>query len=141
MDGRARFAPIRLWARSLPFQVVVTTLAAAILILVATGWFLMDQSSRGIMAGKTQASVAEASAVVATMQRDLSTTDQRNTSVSERITRLARDAANRGQVGNQYFVVVETPISQIGTAGLATDSIPDSIRGAVGIWQSGWSDW
>lgn len=139
MDGRARFAPIRLWARSLPFQVVVTTLAAAILILVATGWFLMDQSSRGIMAGKTQASVAEASAVVATMQRDLSTTDLRNTSVSERITRLARDAANRGQVGNQYFVVVETPISQIGTAGLATDSIPDSIRGAIGNGDGLWS--
>ena len=133
-------APFRLWSRSLPFQVVVTTLAASILILVATGWFLIDQSTRGIMAGKTQASVAEASAVVATMQRDLSTTDLRTTSVTERITRLVRDAANRGQVGNQYFVVVETPISQIGTTGLAADSIPDAIRDAVdggdGLWST-----
>jgi two-component system sensor histidine kinase MtrB len=91
------------------------------------------------MAGKTQTSVAEASAVVASMQRDLSTTDLRTTSVSERINRLARDAANRGQVGNQYFVVVETPISQIGTAGLASDSIPDRIRGSVvedGLWST-----
>lgn len=139
MRGLARFAPFRLWARSLPFRVVLSTLAAAMVILVATGWFLMDQSSRGIMNGKTQTSVAEVSAVVASMQRDLSTTDLRTTSVSERINRLARDAANRGQVGNQYFVVVETPISQIGTAGLAADSIPDRIRQAVGeggLWST-----
>ena len=139
MGSWSSFAPFRLWSRSLPFRVVVTTLAAAILILVATGWFLMDQSTRGIMAGKTQASVAEASAVVATMQRDLSTTDLRTTSISERITRLARDAANRGQVGNQYLVVVETPISQIGTAGLAEDSIPDAIRQMVGTADGLWS--
>ncbi len=134
-----RFAPIRLWSRSLPFQVVVTTLAAAILILAATGWFLMDQSSRGILAGKTQASVAEASAVVSAMQRDLSSIDLRTTSVSERITRLAREAANRGQVGNQYFVVVETPISQIGTAGLAAESIPQAIRDSAASGDGLWS--
>ena len=67
------------------------------------------------------------------MQRDLSTTDLRTTSISERITRLARDAANRGQVGNQYLVVVETPISQIGTAGLAP-------RTAFPTRSGGWSN-
>lgn len=140
MRGLARIDPFRLWQRSLPFRVVVTTLSAAIVILVSTGWFLMDQSSRGIIAGKTQASVAEASAVVASMQSTLSSTDLRTTSVSEQISRLARDAASRGQVGNQYFVVVETPISQIGTAGLASTSIPDNIRAAVangdGLWST-----
>ena len=139
MKGWARFAPFRLWSRSLPFRVVASTLAAAFVILVTTGWFLMDQSSRGILAGKTQASVAEASAVVLGMQRELSTTDLRTTSVSERINRLAREAANRGQGGNQYFVVVETPISQIGTAGLAATSIPDSIRTAIGSGDGLWS--
>ena len=139
MKGWSRFAPFRLWSRSLPFRVVVSTLAAAFVILVTTGWFLMDQSSRGILEGKTQASVAEASAVVLGMQRELSTTDLRTTSVSERINRLAREAANRGQGGNQYFVVVETPISQIGTAGLAATSIPDSIRTEVGGGDGLWS--
>lgn len=139
MRGLARIDPFRLWRRSLPFRVVVTTLSAAIVILVATGWFLMDQSSRGIIAGKTQASVAEASAVVSGMQATLSSTDLRTTSVSEQISRLARDAASRGQVGNQYFVVVETPISQIGTAGLASASIPDNIRAAVGRGDGLWS--
>lgn len=133
-------APRRLWSRSLPFRVVLLTMAAAILILAATGVFLMQQSSSGIMEGKTQASVAEASAVVQSMQRDLNTTDLRTTSVNERITRLAREAANRGQVGNQYFVVVETPVSEIGTAGLAPSSIPDNIRAAVtgsdGLWST-----
>ncbi|MBK9697820.1 MAG: HAMP domain-containing histidine kinase [Propionibacteriaceae bacterium] len=133
-------APRRLWSRSLPFRVVLLTMAAAILILAATGVFLMQQSSSGIMEGKTQASAAEASAVVQSMQRDLNTTDLRTTSVNERITRLAREAANRGQVGNQYFVVVETPVSEIGTAGLAPSSIPDNIRAAVtgsdGLWST-----
>ena len=139
MKGLTRVDPFRLWQRSLPFRVVLTTLSAAIVILVATGWFLMDQSSRGIIAGKTQASVAEASAVVANMQATLSATDLRTTSVSEQISRLAREAASRGQVGNQYFVVVETPISQIGTAGLAAESIPDSIRALVGKDDGLWS--
>ena len=139
MKGLTRVDPFRLWQRSLPFRVVLTTLSAAIVILVATGWFLMDQSSRGIIAGKTQASVAEASAVVANMQATLSATDLRTTSVSEQISRLAREAASRGQVGNQYFVVVETPISQIGTAGLAAESIPDNIRALVGKDDGLWS--
>lgn len=139
MDGLARYSPLRLWARSLPFRVVVSTLTAAIVILLATGWFLMDQSSRGIMAGKTQASVAEASAVVEGMRRDLATTDLRTTSVSERINRLAREAANRGLAGNQYFVLVETPISQIGTDGVSADSIPASVREVMGTDGALWS--
>ncbi len=126
-----RLSLIQLWARSLPFRVVVTTMIAAVIILVVTGWFLLGQSSRGIMEGKTQASVAEASAVVASMQRDLSTTDLRTTSLGERITRLGREAADRGQTGNQYYLVLETPIAEIGTAGLAAISIPDNIRQAV----------
>ncbi len=104
----ARLNPWKLWARSLPFRVVLTTMSASVVILVATGWFLIDQSSRGIIAGKTQASVAEAAAVVDVMQRDLSTTDLRTTTLGERITRLGRDATNRGQAGSQYLVVIET---------------------------------
>lgn len=135
----ARLNPMRLWARSLPFRVVLTTMSASVIILVATGWFLLDQSSRGIIVGKTQTSVAEASAVVTNMQRDLSTTDLRTTSLGERITRLGRDATNRGQAGNQYFVVIETPISQIGSAGLASASIPESIRASVASGDGLWS--
>lgn len=135
----ARFGPLRLWSRSLPFRVVVLTIAASVIILTATGFFLLEQSSRGIIEGKTQASVAEASAVVQVMQSDLNTIDLRTTSVNERITRLARDAASRGQVGNQYFVLVETPVSEVGTVGLDSASIPESIRQAVATGDGLWS--
>ena len=136
----ARLNPLQLWSRSLPYRVVTSTMLAAVLILMATGWFLTAQSVQGIMAGKTQASVAEASSVVTSMQRDLSATDPRTTSLGERITQLTREAANRGKVGNQYFVVVETSIAQIGTEGVASSSIPDSIRAAAadgdGLWST-----
>ncbi|HAM45806.1 MAG TPA: two-component sensor histidine kinase, partial [Propionibacteriaceae bacterium] len=131
--------PIQLWGRSLPFRVVLSTLAASVVILLLTGWFLMEQSTRGIIEGKTQASIAEASAVMTSMQRDLSTTDLRTTSLGERITRLGRDATNRGQTGNQYYVAIETPISQIGSAGVSAASIPANIRNAVNSAGSLWS--
>ncbi len=139
MTPPSRFPPFRVWDRSLPFRVVVSTLAAAVGILVATGWFLMEQSSRGIVEGKTQASVGEASVVVQAMQQALSSTDVRTTSVNERLTRLAREAAARGSVGNQYFVIVETPVSTIGTAGLLASSIPANIRDALSAGRGLWS--
>ncbi|MCW3157425.1 MtrAB system histidine kinase MtrB [Micropruina sonneratiae] len=119
------------WSRSLPFRVVVTTLVAALTILAATGWFLMDQSSRGILDGRKQASLAEASVVLDGMQRELRTINQRTASINERLTQLARDAAYRGSVGNQYYVVVAGPVSDIGSAGLDYSSVPESLRLAV----------
>jgi two-component system, OmpR family, sensor histidine kinase MtrB len=119
------------WSRSLPFRVVVTALVAALTVLAATGWFLMDQSSRGILDGKRQASLAEASVVLDGMQRDLRTLNLRTASINERLTQLARDAAYRGSVGNQYYVVVAGPVSDIGSAGLEYASVPESLRRAV----------
>ncbi|MEZ5090823.1 MAG: MtrAB system histidine kinase MtrB [Micropruina sp.] len=119
------------WSRSLPFRVVVTALAAAMTVLAATGWFLIDQSSRGILDGKLQASLAEASVVLDGMQRELRTLNPRTTSINERLTQLARDAAYRGSVGNQYYVMVAGPVSGIGSAGLDYGSVPDSLRDAV----------
>jgi len=119
------------WSRSLPFRVVVTSLVAALSILAVTGWFLMDQSSRGILDGKQQASLAEASVVLDGMQRDLRNLNLRTASINERLTQLARDAAYRGSVGNQYYVVVAGPVSDIGSAGLDYSSVPESLRRAV----------
>ena len=115
------------------------TIGASIAILAATGWFLLDQSGRGVIEGKTQASVAEASAVIQAMQGDLNATDLQTTSVNQRLERLAREAVNRGQFGNQYFVMVETPVSQIASPGLDPASIPASIRAMVGTGDGLWS--
>ncbi|WP_298133088.1 MtrAB system histidine kinase MtrB [Micropruina sp.] len=119
------------WSRSLPFRVVVTALVAALTVLAATGWFLMDQSSRGILDGKRQASLAEASVVLDGMQRSLRTLNPRTSSINEQLTELARDAAYRGSVGNQYYVVVAGPVSDIGSAGVEYGSVPESLRRAV----------
>jgi two-component system sensor histidine kinase MtrB len=133
MTATGEQAPARRtpWSRSLPFRMVVTTLVAALTILAATGWFLMDQSSRGIIDGKKQSSLAEASVVLDGMQRDLRTLDLRQASINEGLTQLARDAAYRGSVGNQYYVVVAGPVSDIGSAGLDYASVPESLRRAV----------
>jgi len=138
MIRRVLLAPKRLWDRSLPVRMVVTTLLASVVIFTTTGWFLLGQSTRGIMEGKTQASVAEATAVVTSMRTALTTTDPGTMSVNEQVSRLARDAAGRGQAGNQYYVLAETPVALIGTGGLAQTSIPDTIRSAMsgedGLW-------
>ncbi len=135
---RLLLAPKRWWDQSLPFRMVVTTLLASIVIFTTTAWFLLDQSSRGIMTGKTQSSIAEVTAVVASMRVELATTDPRTTSMNEQVGRLAREADARGQTGNQYYVLVETPVALIGTAGLSEASIPDSIRATMtdedGLW-------
>ena len=138
MIRRVLTAPKRLWDRSLPFRMVMTTLVASVVILTTTGWFLLDQSSRGVMAGKTQSSIAEATSVVTSMRAELSAIDLRTTSINEQVRRLAQEAAVRGQVGNQYYVWVETPVARIATPGLASASIPGSIRAAMtdadGLW-------
>jgi len=120
-----------LWSRSLPFRVVITSVVASLTVLAATGWFLMDQSSRGVLDGKKQSSLAEASVVLDGMQRDLRTLNLRTSSINEGLTQLARDAAYRGSVGNQYYVVVAGPVSDIGSAGLNYSSVPESLRRAV----------
>ncbi|MDR1767218.1 MAG: HAMP domain-containing histidine kinase [Propionibacteriaceae bacterium] len=126
------FAPVRLWERSLPFRVVLTTLLASGVILSLAGWFLLAQSGRGIIDAKTQSSLAEATAVMSTMRAQLAANDPRNTTPNELVRRLALEAAGRGQVGSQYYVLVETPIASIGSAGMAASSVSDDIRQAIG---------
>lgn len=133
-------SPLRWWSQSLPFRVVVSTVVATITILLAAGWFMLNQSARGIMVGKEQSGLAEASVVLDTLQRELRSTNLRTASISERLTQLAREAAYRGSVGNQYYVVVDGPVSDIGSAGLSYASVPTGIRTAVrngeGLWSS-----
>jgi two-component system sensor histidine kinase MtrB len=134
------FGPVRWWSLSMPFRVVVTTLAASVVILTTTGLFLLDQSSRGILARKTQTSLAQATAVVTTLRSQIASRDLRSTSPNEQVAQLARESAVRGQVGNQYHLLLETPVAQIGSVDLSPQSIPDTLREAVmnsdGLWST-----
>ena len=140
MIRRLLLAPKRVWDWSLPFRMVVTTVLASVVILMTTGWFLLDQSSRGILEGKTQTSVVEAMDVVTTMRTELAASDLQTTSTNERVRRLARDAAARGQTGDQYYLLVETPVAQVVSPGIALSSIPAAIREAArssyGLWSA-----
>lgn len=124
-------APARWWSRSLSFRVVTNSVVAALVVLGVTGWLLVDSSTRGILQAKSEQSVSEASAVLEGMQASLRDADLRTSTVNERLTVLARDAANRGNVGRQYEVVISGPVSDITSAGLDVDSVPDHIREAV----------
>lgn len=124
-------APWTWWARSLSFRVVTMSVTASLIVLALTGWLLVDTSSRGILEAKTAQSVSEASAVIESMQSSLRDADLRTSTVNERLTVLARDAASRGNVGNQYEVVISGPVSDIASAGVDVGSVPPSIRTAV----------
>ncbi len=124
--------PRRLWSRSLSFRVVSTAMAATIGIMAVTGFVLLRQASRGILEAKHQQSVSEASSVLASLQEALRDPDTRTTNVNDRLTLLAGDAASRGIVGDQYEVVIQGPVSDIGSAGVQVDSVPLSIREVVG---------
>ena len=129
--GRVLRAPARWWSRSLSFRVVTNSVLAALAVFGVTGWLLVDQSTRGILEAKTQQSVSEASAVLEGMQASLRDADLRTSTVNERLTLLARDAASRGNVGNQYEVVITGPVSDITSAGVDVASVPEPIREAV----------
>lgn len=128
---RALRSPARWWSRSLSFRVVTNSVVAALAVFGVTGWLLVDQSTRGILEAKTDQSVSEASAVLEGMQASLRDADLRTSTVNERLTLLARDAASRGNVGNQYEVVISGPVSDITSAGVDVGSVPPAIREAV----------
>ncbi|MDO5535075.1 MAG: MtrAB system histidine kinase MtrB [Propionibacteriaceae bacterium] len=129
--GRLLRAPARWWSRSLSFRVVTNSVLAAVAVFVITGWLLVDQSTRGILEAKTEQSVSEASAVLDGMQASLSDADLRTSTVNEHLTRLARDVASRGNVGDQYDLIISGPVSDITSAGVDVASVPDVIREAV----------
>ena len=129
--GRVLRAPARWWSRSLSFRVVTNSVLAALVVFGITGWLLVDQSTRGILEAKTDQSVSEASAVLEGMQASLRDADLRTSTVNEHLTRLARDVASRGNVGDQYDLIISGPVSDITSAGVDVASVPVPIREAV----------
>ncbi|MCL1838575.1 MAG: MtrAB system histidine kinase MtrB [Propionibacteriaceae bacterium] len=133
------FGFLRRWSRSLPFRVVAATMAASLVILSATGLYLLDQSSQGILERKTQASLAQATSVLTNLRSQLAAIDPRSTSLSEQVARLVQDVERRGKVGDQYHLLLETPVVQIVSPGLSPTTIPDTIRSALDLSDGLWS--
>ncbi len=125
----------RLWWSSLPLRVVVSTLAASILVLVGGGVLLLQQATAGIIEGKQQSAVAEANVALDRMQNQLADSELGGASVYERITQIAFETANRD---TQYSVIVEGPVSSFLPSTITAASVPDrireSVRGSESLW-------
>lgn len=131
--GRPLTSPRRFWSRSLSVRVVTMSVVASLLVLAVSGWLLVDSATRGILERKTDQSVSEASGVIESMQASLRDVELNTATINDRLIVLARDAANRGNVGQQYEVVISGPVSDIASAGVDVVSVPDSIREAVAV--------
>ncbi|WP_267489738.1 MtrAB system histidine kinase MtrB [Enemella dayhoffiae] len=120
-----------MWWGSLPLRVVGTTLLASAIVLALGGWLLMQQATDGVLAGKRQASLAEASVAVETAQRQLRAADLSTGSSNDLLTQLTFEVANRGTLSGQYQVIVQGPVSDIRSGRVLPDSVPAELRARV----------
>lgn len=128
--------PLRLWWSSLPLRIISSTLLGSVLVLLVGGAFLMRQASAGIQQGKREAAVAEASVALERMQQQLRETDLQTASIYDRFGQLADEI---GSQPNQYFMVIQGPVSGFVAPGIRAESVPDSLvatlqREGTGMW-------
>ncbi|MFX4272866.1 MtrAB system histidine kinase MtrB [Propionibacteriaceae bacterium Y1685] len=124
-------APIRWWIRSLPLRVVATTFLASVLVLFLGGLLLMQQATAGVLASKKQASVGESVAAIDSAQRQLYAAGVTSSNVTSVLTQLAVESEQRGTSTQQYHIVVRGPVSDVRTAGVSDDSVPQALRDQV----------
>ncbi|WP_267489877.1 MtrAB system histidine kinase MtrB [Enemella evansiae] len=122
---------MRVWWGSLPLRVVGTTLLASAIVLLLGGWLLMQQATDGVLAGKRQTALAEASVAVETAQRQLRAADLSTGSINDLLTQLAFEMASRGNLSGQYQVIVQGPVSDIRSGRVLPDSVPAELRSTV----------
>ncbi|HSN42968.1 MAG TPA: MtrAB system histidine kinase MtrB, partial [Propionibacteriaceae bacterium] len=104
------------------------TLLGSILVLLLGGFLLLRQASNGVMEGKRQASLTEASNALARMQRQLQETDLHTSSLYERLNQLADDVGNQP---GQFHVIIQGPVSRYLSPGIRATTVPDSLVEAV----------
>lgn len=125
----------RVWGSSLPLRIIATTLAASILVLLAGGWMILSRARDGILEGKKQASIGQASVALARMQNQLRDTDLRTASLFERLNQLAEEASGQRA---PYHLVIRGPVSGYISRGINVSSVPDALQDAVaseeGLW-------
>ncbi|CAL8967295.1 Sensor histidine kinase MtrB [Tessaracoccus sp. O5.2] len=114
----------RLWWRSLPLRVLISTLGLSMLLMVLAGVVLLQQATAGVVAAKKSASLNEAAGVYAFMQAQLRSPENRGVAVHEALNRLA-DLADAQAA--QYRVVIEGPTSRLVSTGIRSESVPTDL--------------
>ncbi|WP_460768634.1 MtrAB system histidine kinase MtrB [Mariniluteicoccus flavus] len=120
-----------MWWGSLPLRVIGSILLASAVVLLLGGVLLMQQATDGVLSGKRQSALAEASVAVDTAQRKLRAADLTTANVNDLLTQLAVEVANRGTLGGQYQVVVSGPVSDIRSGRVLPESVPAELRRTV----------
>ncbi|WP_081683735.1 MtrAB system histidine kinase MtrB [Granulicoccus phenolivorans] len=122
-------APLRLWRRSLTLRVVGSTVLGSALVMLLSGVFLLQQASTGILDGKRQSALAEASVALDLAQRRLHAADT-TSSTNDLLTQLTFEVANRGNLGG-YQVIIQGQVADIRSGGILPESVPSSLRDRV----------
>jgi two-component system sensor histidine kinase MtrB len=137
-----REGPIRraatIWRRSIQARVVISTLVLSAVVVSLVGWVLMRQVTDGLVASKTQSSVAEATRGSLDAQRRLSAASGTDFDSNTQLTQLVASIVSRGAVQG-YDVVITGPIAGSSqgisagsgtrkTPGLLDDSVPQRLR-------------
>ncbi len=115
----------RIWRSSLPIRVIGSTLIASVFVLLWAGYFFTDNTRRGIVEAKMQASVVEATTALQRMQTQLDNTDLRTESLLERLGQLADEV---GAQQSQYKVIIETDATIYSSRSISPESVPAALR-------------
>jgi len=121
--------PAALWWRSLPLRVVASVLLASMVVLVLSGFLLMQQATSGVLQGKQEVARNEARQAVNRAQQTLNSAnlsgDEAN--VDQLLYDLANGFANRAGGTSQYEVVLLARTQTLTAGDVAVGSIPDSL--------------
>ena len=131
-----------LWQRSIQVRVVVSTLLLSAVVVTLVGWVLMRQVTDGLVAGKTNSSVAEATRGAYEAQSRLAGVPGTEFDPSAQLAQLVAGIVARGDMQG-YDVVLDGPVdatSQASSAGsggtfkspdVLTASVPPRLRHVV----------
>ena len=121
--------PAALWWRSLPLRVIGSVLVASMVVLVLSGFLLMQQATAGVMKGKSEVARNEARQAVNRAQQTLNsanlTGDEAN--VDQLLYDLANGFANRSGGTSQYEVVLLARSQTLTAGDVAVGSIPTTL--------------
>ncbi len=136
-----------IWRRSIQARVVISTLLLSAVVVSLVGWVLLQQITSGLLEGKTDSSVAEATRATAEAQSRLSAANGTDFDASAQLTQLVSTLVSRGSVQG-YEIVLRGPIDASGTGlstgagtsstpGVRGDSIPLRLQGRVAASTTG----
>jgi two-component system sensor histidine kinase MtrB len=122
------------WQRSIQARVVVSTLLLSAVVVTLVGWVLMRQITDGLVAGKTNSSVAEATRGAYDAQSRLEGAPGTEFDSTTQLAQLVAGIVARGEVQG-YDVVLDGPVDGTGGSNAlgsgGTFKSPDVLSGSI----------